>query len=215
MAVKILVKGVLITDGESLGTITVGGQALQARVRVFPERGNAVAIQTLFPISDAYPTRSNWATHPKEWCLANGLTAEECQFISPMSVFTTLGWTQDERHDSNGKSDSVRLEGQNADSSLQFKIKEDGTIETSKNTLSDEQILINKFRQSTQQASVAMSEAETQKLAHEKTMKIVKIVGFTFGGLILAGLTYWGITHLMDKNKHEDKDDKKKSKKDD
>jgi len=211
MAIKILVKGVLITDGESLGTISVNGQALQARVRVFPERGNAIAIQTLFAISDAYPTRSNWASHPKEWCLANGLTAEECQFVSPMSVFTTLGWTQDERHDSNGKVDSIRLEGQNADSSLQFKIKADSTIETSKNVLSDEQSLINKFRQSTQQASLAKTEAEKEKEAHEKTMKIVKIVGYSVGGLILAGLAYWGITHFMNK----DKADKKKPKKDD
>lgn len=214
MAIKILVKGVLITDGESLGTITVGGQALQARVRVFPERGNAVAIQTLFAISDAYPTRSNWATHPKEWCLANGLTAEECQFISPMSVFTTLGWTQDERHDSKGKSDNIRLEGQNADSSLQFKIKDDSTIETSKNTLSDEQTLINKFRQSTQQASLAKTEADKEKEAHEKTMKTVKIVAYSFGGLIVLGLIYFGITSYMKKEDKDEKEDKKANKND-
>lgn len=198
MAITILVKGVLITDGQSVGNITVGGQSLQARVRVFPTQGNLVAIQTLFPISDAFPKRSNWATHPKEWCLANGLTAEESQFIAPMSDFTKIGWTNDERHDSTGKDDSVRLLGENPDKSLQFKIKDDGTIETSKNTQTDEQALVNKYRQATQQSTAAQTEADRVKAEKEQVMKIVKGIAITVGVLAFAGLCYWGYGKLQE-----------------
>jgi hypothetical protein len=203
MAITILVKGVLITDGQSVGNITVGGQSLQARVRVFPTHGNLVAIQTLFPISDAYPKRSNWATHPKEWCTSQGLTAEETQFIAPMSAFTEIGWTNDERHDSTGKDDSIRLLGENPDKSLQFKIKDDGTVETSKNSLSDEQALINKYRQTTQQATVAQTEADKAKAEKESIMKIVKGVAITVGVLAFGGLCYWGYGKLQEHKKNK------------
>lgn len=203
MAITILVKGVLITDGQSVGNIMVGGQSLPARVRVFPEHGNLVALQTLFAISDAFPKRSNWATHPKEWCLANGLTAEECQYFAPKSAFTQLGWSDDERHDSTGKDDKVRLEGQNADNSLQFKIKEDGTVETSKNTQSDEQALVNKFRQATQQSTASQTEAEKVKAEKEHIMKIVKGVAIAVGVLALGGLFYWGYGKLQEHKKNK------------
>jgi hypothetical protein len=204
-------KGQLYTDGQTVGTVTDGGKALPARIRVFPERGNLIAVQTYFPISDAFPTRSDWASHPKEWVKARGGTDEQVQFISPMSSFTALGWTDDERHDSKGKADSVRLEGQNPDASLQFRIKEDGTVEIVKNTTSDEQALVNKYRQAAQQTSAVQTEAQKLKEEKEKMTKWLKIGGFSLLGLLVLGAGVYFYQKSQEENEGES-DDKGKGK---
>ena len=129
---KTLEKNVVYNDGMVLGTITDGSITVQTRVRCYPQHGNILTLQTLY--DTGLTDRSKWADHSADYMLGKGLTATEVQYIASQAKFDSIGWYGDERHvgstNLKGEMRTVTKEiADNADSSISFRIKEDGTVE--------------------------------------------------------------------------------------
>lgn len=196
-----LQKNVLYKDGQACGTITFpDGKELAARIRVYPAQNNLVTIQTYFPLTGLLPRRSNWADHPREWLIEQGVTAADVQFISNRAAFAAAtggggaggAWGDDERHLETPELLTNPELGDKPNLTLQFKIKDDGSVETATYTPDStiqQQDLINK---TAQEKALATQTAEELKLANDKMWKYIKwggaVVGFIalgFGGYAL------------------------------
>ena len=208
----VIQKNVLYSDGQACGTIKVGTLDLQARLRVFPTKNNIVAIQTYFPLT-LTPRRSDWATHHREWCASQGLAAADIAYISPKTMFDAVSWTEDERHLETATDATAPDLGNKVTANLKFKIKDDGTVETStvqNNEVVQQQEAINQLAQ---QNKVLATQTETEKAANAQVWKVIKIVG----GIAIAGVAiFFGAKaykkYQAEKGK-EDKKDKMKSEK--
>lgn len=207
---KTLEKNVVYSDGMSLGTITDGTNTLQTRVRCYPQHGNILTLQTLF--DTGLGDRSKWADHPAEFGTARGLTATEVQFIADQSEFDAIGWYADERHigttNLKGEVRKVTKEmADNADSSIAFRIKEDGTVEIVKKDDDAANQLAKLKAQAEADAKLKQTQAETadEALASFKKKAIYVGVGVL---VVVGGVLGW----MFYKSKTQD-DDKAKSKK--
>lgn len=188
----ILAKNVLYKDGQAAGDITFpDGRTLQARYRVYPTKNNLVTIQTFYPVSIT-PRRSAWADHSREWLIQQGIPAADVAFVSPLAAFTAIGWVEDERHVETNESPLNPEFGDKTDSTVQFKIIDDGSVVTQKYTPDatiQQQELINKTAQ--EKALVAQDAIDLQK-KNDQLWKYIKIGGFfllgtalTIGGILL------------------------------
>lgn len=191
----VLQKNVLYKDGQTCGTIMFpDGKELQARVRVYPEQNNLVTIQTYFPLTGLTPRRSNWADHPREWLVEQGVAVADVQFISNRAAFAAAtggsnpggGWNDDERHLETPTLLTNPELGDKPNLTLQFKIKDDGSVETATYTPDStiqQQDLINK---TAQEKALATQTAEDLKAKNDKMWKYIKIGGAVVGFVALG-----------------------------
>ena len=207
---KTLEKNVVYNDGMVLGTITDSGITVQTRVRCYPQHGNILTIQTLYDtgLSD----RSKWADHSADYMLGKGLTATEVQFIASQSKFDSIGWYGDERHvgstNLKGEMRTVTKEiADNADSSISFRIKEDGTVEIVKKDDDATAQLAKLKAQAEADAKLKQTQAETADESLASFKKKALYVGIAVAVLV-AGAIGW----VVMKNKSEDHENHEKGK---
>ncbi len=207
---KTLEKNVVYNDGMVLGTITDGNITAQTRVRCYPQHGNILTIQTLYDtgLSD----RSKWADHSADYMLGKGLTAAEVQFIASQAKFDDLGWYGDERHvgttDLKGKVRVITKEiADNADTTISFRITENGTVEIVKKDDDATTQLAKLKAQAEADAKLKQTQAETADESLANFKKKVLYVGIAVAVLI-AGAIGW----VVMKNKSEDHDNHEKGK---
>lgn len=198
----VLQKNVLYKDGQACGTIVFpDGKELQARVRVYPDQNNLVTIQTYFPLTGLVPRRSNWADHPKEWLIEQGCVAADVAFISTRAQFATATggsaagghWGDDERHLETPQLLTNPELGDKPNLTLQFKIKDDGSVDTTNYTPDStiqQQDLINK---TAQEKALATQTAEELQTKNDKMWKYIKIGGIVVAVVVLGfgGYALW------------------------
>lgn len=207
---KTLEKNVVYSDGMTLGTITDGTNVLQTRVRCYPQHGNILTLQTLYDTGLA--DRSKWADHSSDFMLAKGLTAIEVQYIASQAKFDSIGWYGDERHIG-----STNLKGEmrvitkeiadGVDSSISFRIKEDGTIEIVKKD-DDAALQLAKLKtQAEADAKLKQTQAETadEALASFKQKALYVAIGV---GVLVLGAIGWVV--FKSNSESGEKEDKKK-----
>lgn len=217
MSISILQVGVVYKDGQDLGNITVGTETLKARARVYADKGNLLTIQTYRPIRDAFPDRSNYADHSKDFGLSHGLTQEEVQYFAPFTALQNIGWTDDERHLNTPSAPNNWMVGENPDASMTFKIATDGTISTAKVAVDDTTNVVNKFRQASQQATQSETDAKKAKEEHDSLLKKVKTGAWIVGGLLGATVLFFvgrAIFRKINEKGEDGGEDKKGKKKD-
>ncbi len=207
---KTLEKNVVYNDGMVLGTITDGSITVQTRVRCYPQHGNILSIQTLYDTGLA--DRSKWADHSAEFMLGKGLTAAEVQFIATQAKFDALGWYGDERHigttNLKGEVRTITKEmADNADATISFRIKEDGTVEIVKKDDDAATQLAKLKAQAEADAKLKQTQAETadEALASFKKKALYVAIGV---GVLVLGAIGWVV--LKNYSESKDKDDKKK-----
>lgn len=209
---KTLEKNVVYNDGMVLGTITDGKNVLQTRVRCYPQHGNILTLQTLFDTGLA--DRSKWADHSSDFMLTKGLTATEVQFIANQAKFDALGWYGDERHiGTTNLKGGVRIitkeMADNADATISFRIKEDGTVEIVKKDDDAATQLAKLKAQAEADAKLKQTQAETadEALASFKKKALYVAIGV---GVLVLGAIGWVV--LKNNSESEEKEDDKKKK---
>ncbi len=216
----VLEKNVLYKDGQSVGTIVFpDGKELQARVRVYPNQNNLVTIQTYFPLTGLTPRRSNWADHPKEWLIEQGVAAADVLYISTRAQFAVATggsaagghWGDDERHLETPELLTNPELGDKPNLTLQFKIKDNGSVETATYTPDStiqQQDLINK---TAQEKAIAAATADELQKKNDTMWKYIKIGGAVVG-VVALGFGAYALWKNYQKNK---KSKGKKDNKDD